>query len=137
VGWAAAFGAITFWPSAAPAISSVVANNGRVGVGQAVYRSVDASGVVRYIGITNNLSRRAAEHLRKSGIQIGAIPGLNNLTRQQARAVEQALIEAHGLGRNGGTLLNRINSIARTNPEYAELLRQGRELLRSVGYPGI
>ena len=51
-----------------------------------------------------------------------------------ARAVEQALIEIHKLGRNGGTLLNKINSIARTNPAYADQLRRGYELLESIGY---
>ena len=46
------------------------------------------------------------------------------------------LIEYHGLGKSGGTLLNKINSIAKTNPVYAQSLRRGRELLKQVGYPG-
>lgn len=46
------------------------------------------------------------------------------------------LIEIHGLGKNGGTLMNRINSIARTNPKYAAALRRGLELLESAGYRG-
>jgi hypothetical protein len=59
---------------------------------------------------------------------------LGNLSREDARAVEQVLIEFHGLGKNGGTLLNRINSIARTRPDYAALLLRGKELLQSIGY---
>ena len=58
------------------------------------------------------------------------------LSREDARAVEQALIEIHGLSKNGGTLLNRINSIARSNPKYAAALRRGLELLESIGYTG-
>jgi filamentous hemagglutinin len=46
------------------------------------------------------------------------------------------LIEHHGLARNGGTLINRINSIAESNPIYGESLRRGQELLRQAGYPG-
>jgi hypothetical protein len=97
-----------------------------------VYRSVNAANEVQYVGITNNLARRAAEHLRASGIQVEKLMG--RLSRSDARAVEQALIDTHGLRVNGGTLLNRINSIAETNKKYADQLRRGYELLQSVGY---
>ena len=59
------------------------------------------------------------------------IPGL---TRQQARGVEQALIEQQGLSKLGGTLLNKINSIAPSNPIYGEMVQFGKELLQSIGY---
>jgi RHS repeat-associated protein len=97
-----------------------------------VYRSVTIDGVVNYVGITNNLVRRAAQHLAKKGIRI--TPLMRGLSRADARAVEQALIEIHKLGKNGGTLLNKINSIAATNPRYAKALKRGYELLRSIGY---
>jgi hypothetical protein len=97
-----------------------------------VYRSVDAAGAVNYVGITNNLARRAAEQLSSKGIQIEKLMG--GLSRLDARAVEQALIEVHGLARNGGTLRNQINSIATSNPAYASQLERGYELLRSIGY---
>jgi hypothetical protein len=125
----------------AGAVANEVANGVRGIVGavsgaargsMTVYRSLNAAGDVQYVGITNNLARRAAEHLRGSGIQIEKLMG--GLSRTDARAVEQALIEVHGLGRNGGTLLNRINSIARSNPAYADQLRRGYELLQTVGY---
>jgi hypothetical protein len=48
--------------------------------------------------------------------------------------VEQALIEIHGLGKNGGTLASRINSIARSNPVHAGALERGYDLLRGIGY---
>jgi hypothetical protein len=86
------------------------------------------------VGITNEIARRAAEHLRLNGIRINKLMG--NLTREDARAVEQVLIEIHGLSKTGGTLMNRINSIAHSNPAYAAALRRGLELLESVGYTG-
>jgi RHS repeat-associated protein len=97
-----------------------------------VYRSVDAAGKVQYVGITNDLARRAAEHLAEKGIKIG--PLFEHLSRADARAVEQALIEIHGLGKKGGTLLNKINSIAKSNFAYAEQVKRGYELLKSIGY---
>ena len=45
------------------------------------------------------------------------------------------MIEKFGLGK-GGTLLNKINSIAKDNPVYAESLKRGMELLKQAGYPG-
>ena len=67
---------------------------------------------------------------------IQRIPGLSNLSRADARAVEQVLIENFGLGKNGGTLLNKINSIAETNPGYAQAIQRGVQILRSVNFPG-
>jgi hypothetical protein len=97
-----------------------------------VYRSVSAVGQTQYVGITNNLARQAAEHLAGKGIQIEKL--MNGLSRPDARAVEQALIEIQGLGKNGGTLLNRINSIVPSNPGYAQQVQRGYELLQTIGY---
>ena len=97
-----------------------------------VYLSKNADDAVQYVGITNDLARRGATHLREKGIQIDEL--VSGLTRDDARAVEQALIEIHGLGKDGGTLLNKINSIAESNPKYSEALERGYELLKSIGY---
>lgn len=101
-----------------------------------VYQSIDELGNVQYIGITDDLERRAAEHLREKGIEIDAIPGLLGIDRDAARAVEQVLIEAFGLSKNGGTLLNRINSIATINPIYDDAVILGRNILGAIGFPG-
>jgi hypothetical protein len=93
---------------------------------------VNAAGEVQYVGITNNLARRAAEHLASKGIQVEKV--LGGLSRSDARAVEQALIEIHGLGRNAGTLLNRINSISSSNPAYAQQVQRGYDILKTIGY---
>ena len=98
-----------------------------------VYRSLNEAKKVHYVGITNDVARRQAEHLTSKGIIIE--PLLENLSRQDAKAVEQALIQIHGLGKSpGGTLLNKINSIAKKNPQYAAQVERGYELLKTVGY---
>jgi hypothetical protein len=94
-----------------------------------VYRSVE-NGVTRYIGITNDFARRAAEHLNQKGWRIEPIQGLENLSRYDARAVEQVLIENFGLE----NLYNRINSIASTNPIYQEAINRGKEILEQIGH---
>ena len=99
-----------------------------------VYRSVNAAGLVQYVGITVDLEVRAAAHLAEKGIEITSIPGLSNLSRPDARAVEQVLINTYGLGKNGGALLNQINSISKTNPIYESAIQRGTELLIQAGY---
>ena len=84
-----------------------------------------------------SVDHSAAEQLTEKGIEIRAVPGLQNLSRADARAVEQVLIETYGLGKNGGTLLNKINSISPNNPAYVDALKRGLEILRQAGYPGL
>jgi RHS repeat-associated protein len=115
--------------TAGGAEASAVINTGRV----AVYQSIGANGKVNYVGITNDMIRRNAQHLANGGAIRGrAIFGLTNLSRKDARAVEQALIS--GYGKNGSQLLNKINAIARTRPEYSKLLQRGYDLLRKSDY---
>ena len=107
-------------------------NTGEVGV----YRSINPeTGEVQYVGITKSFEARAAAHLREKGIEIEEIEHLQNLSRDDARSVEQVLIEYYGLGKNQGTLLNKINSIAPSNPKYADMLRRGNEILQQAGFP--
>jgi filamentous hemagglutinin len=98
-----------------------------------VYQSV-RNEVVVYVGITRDLPARAAAHARAKGIDVDEIPGLSNLSKTAARGVEQALIELHGLPKAGGTLMNKINSIAASNPIYRDAVARGRDLLRQAGY---
>ena len=102
-----------------------------------VYRSVDSTGRTIYVGITKSFERRAAEHFRSRGIRIQKVRGVSGLSRSNARSVEQVLIEHYGLGKNGGTLTNKINSVSQRNPQYAEHLRTGRKILKRAGFPGI
>lgn len=92
-----------------------------------VYKIVK-NGKTFYIGITEDLLRRGAQH----GEKLEAIVG--GLTRLEARGVEQALIEIHGLAKNGGELLNKINSIAKTNPIYKKAVEFGKKTIEAIGY---
>ena len=57
--------------------------------------------------------------------------------RTARRAVEQVLIDLHGLGKNGGTLINKINSIARDNPIFEDAMKRGAEILKHSGSLGV
>lgn len=76
--------------------------------------------------ITNNLERRLLEH----GTVLSPI--VKGLTRTEVRAVEQALIEHHGLIKDGGTLTNKINSISTANSIYPDAKAFGETLLHSL-----
>jgi len=128
----AALGAVTFGESTEIQAGIRAATKATTSGLNVVYRSITGAGVTQYVGITNNLARRAAEQLASRGIQIEKL--LGGLSREDARAVEQTLIELNGLGKNGGTLLNRINSIAASNPTYAQQLQRGQQLLQSIGF---
>lgn len=82
-----------------------------------VYQGVDANHTVRYIGITEREPIvRFTEHLNsntiRSTLKYDVIKGYTKLTREQARYWEQTFINKYGLGKNGGQLYNKINSIS-------------------------
>ena len=108
----------------------VLVHNAPCGAGgNTAYVSKAADGTTQYVGITKNIARRKAEHSHTKGIDIE--PLLTGLSRSDARAVEQTLIEFHGLSKNGGTLINKINSIAKSNPKYAAAIARGFILLKN------
>ena len=111
----------------------VIATGGKT----CVYSCV-VNGQTVYVGISDDVLRRGAEQLRAKNIVIEQISGLQNLSRTDAHAVEQVLIEFHGLGKDGGTLLNKINSISSTRNKttYEKALIRGAEILKSIRYPG-
>ena len=49
----------------------------------------------------------------------------SKLSLKQARGLEQALINNFKMVKDGGTLINKINSIARTNPIYEKAVAWG------------
>jgi hypothetical protein len=70
-----------------------------------------------YIDITSrDVATRAAEHIAsgagKEGLIYQVVEGASELTKQQARVMERNFINRYGLQKNGGQLLNKINSIA-------------------------
>jgi RHS repeat-associated protein len=97
-----------------------------------VYQVIQ-NGRTIYVGLTQNFSQRAAYWLSTRSWRPEPIRGLSeNLSRFDARAVEQVLIEHYGLE----NLSNQINSIAATNPIYHEAIQRGKELLNIVNFFG-
>ena len=106
---------------------NLISNSGKVYVNDAskagtnlVYQGFDKAGVVRYVGITGrDASVRFGEHLSsgtaRSLLRYEVVPGATNLSRTGARVWEQGLINQYGLQKNGGLLLNKVNSIAPAN----------------------
>jgi uncharacterized protein RhaS with RHS repeats len=92
-------------------------------------------GVTRYVGITKDFASRSAAHGRVGRYVQELQPGgrLSRLNRFDAHSVEQAMINRNGLGKYGGTLTNRINSVARSDPLYRFYAWRGERLLRGAG----
>jgi|GEM_PF-2327164 len=85
-----------------------------------VYQGFDKAGIVRYVGVTKREAAvRFGEHLSsataKSLLRYEVVPNATNLSRTGGRVWEQNLINQYGLQKNGGLLLNEINSIAPKN----------------------
>lgn len=101
-----------------------------------VYQSVGDNGNVNYVGMTSRFAARAEEQLFERQIDIKRIIG--GLSKADARAVEQTLIDTFRLGKNGGQLINKIDRISSTaNPyKYISSIFRGMDLLNKAGYPG-
>ena len=84
-----------------------------------VYISRNADEIIDYVGITNNLDRRAAEWARKGRVIEHYIDGVD---RTSARILEQSVIEIFGMKKNGGLLSNAINSISTVNSKYKSFI---------------
>lgn len=85
-----------------------------------VYEGLDAAGKVRYVGITGrDVAVRFGEHLNsgtaRSLLDYRVIDGATGFSKTGARVWEQTLINQYGLQKNGGMLLNKVNSIAPKN----------------------
>jgi len=65
--------------------------------------------VIEYVGITNDFDRRAGEWAR---LDRRIEHYIDNVSRDSARILEQTVIETFGMTKNGGILLNKINSIS-------------------------
>jgi hypothetical protein len=51
---------------------------------------------------------------------------VGGFTKEEARGIEQVLIEANGMKKNGGDLVNQINSISPSSANYERLKGEGR-----------
>jgi RHS repeat-associated protein len=104
------------------ALTSDVLSKGPVNT--VVYKGLNAGKQV-YVGISKNLPQRIAAH----GDRFDRINEITDpLTRLQARAVEQVIIEYARVSSLG--YQNIINSISPKNPIYNEAIRWGTEFCR-------
>ena len=95
-----------------------------------IYRSLDIDDNVQYVGRTNDFNRRKGEHWRERGIDIVEFEDLQDLSYEDARGVEQALIEHYGLD----NLMNVRNGVSPNAENYDELLERGRWILEMIGF---
>jgi hypothetical protein len=82
--------------------------------------------------ITNDPIRRAGEHAGRFN-DITVLQGSEQLTRNQARAVEEAIIKNQGLKKNGGLLDNAIHSISPNRKIYNDAVEWGEKWLKDNG----
>ena len=94
-------------------------------VGGGVYRGLDPeTGAVKYIGRTNREpSIRFSEHANsgtaRANLDYETLPGSDSLSATQKRLYEQNLIDQYGLQKNGGQLVNKMNSISPSSSLYS------------------
>jgi RHS repeat-associated protein len=98
-----------------------------------IYQGFKTVGKTDYVGMTSNFARREKEHLSQKGMKSSPVEGLTGLSKKDARAAEQALIEMGGLSKKGGKLDNKINSISPKSTDYSSSVQRGRELLDQNG----
>ncbi|MBR4102687.1 MAG: hypothetical protein IKK39_01335 [Thermoguttaceae bacterium] len=89
----------------------------------------DESLYVEYVGIANNVKRRSSEHGKTRIIHELVFDGNGTLTRDQARALEQLLINTYGKSQNidDELLSNKINSVNVKKFETEDRWREARE----------
>lgn len=99
-----------------------------------VYAGRTPTGAGSYVGITNNLAQRTAQHASAGREFIPeAIKGASGLTRGEARAVEEACIVKGGFRAAGGSLENSIHSMSPKQPYYEPAVTAGEALLKKGG----
>jgi predicted GIY-YIG superfamily endonuclease len=88
---------------------------------------------INYGGITNNPTRRIGEHAGRFD-DITVLKGSGQLSRNQARAVEEAIIKNQGLKKAGGGLDNAIHSISPKRAIYNDAVAWGEKWLKDNGH---
>ncbi|HZO93088.1 MAG TPA: DUF6531 domain-containing protein [Candidatus Baltobacteraceae bacterium] len=89
-----------------------------------------------YVGRTQNIFRRSAEHLRQ-GRSIRELNGTRDQSKYDDICLEGFLIRCMGLKSKGGSLPNKREEIGRRNPNEEEMLRHGEEIHERLGSPRI
>jgi hypothetical protein len=86
-----------------------------------------------YVGITSDFERRSSQHARAGrDFTPRIMPGATNLSRGEARAIEQACIAQGGLSTSGGLLQNQRNSVDPKFRYYKAAVEAGEALLKKI-----
>jgi RHS repeat-associated protein len=131
--WSAAIGVAGILPVGKAAKAAKFARE-LAGAGTAttdVYIGIRAGQEVNYAGISKNPAARAAQHRATGLLDDLRVITPTKLTRAQARAVEQALIERFKA--SGASYLNKINSISPQKPYYNQAVTWGNAWLQANG----
>ncbi|MBF6611887.1 MAG: SBBP repeat-containing protein [Chloroflexi bacterium] len=100
--------------------------------GRGIYVGIDGEGTVRYVGQGDAPSRVRNHMLEPEHDDLSwEIVANNNLTKSEARGLEQLLIDHYG-GRGGGQLRNDNNGAGARNRNLQAYLNAGRPLLREA-----
>ena len=100
-----------------------------------VYQQLGRNGKPKYVGMTKDFTRRKGEW-KRAGRDVGEIPGLDSLTRKEARAVEHLLIEQYGRKAidKPGILENLNRGIdPRKLGKYKAELEKAKQLIAELG----
>ncbi len=94
--------------------------------------NIDTDEVI-YVGITKqSIEKRQKQHLKAGNDFRDMQTEYENLTRHEARALEQHFIEKYDtINKPGGK--NNINSIAKNNPQYIESQEWAKSFLAQLG----
>jgi RHS repeat-associated protein len=104
-----------------PALVGGIAPAPGIKGGYSIYQGI-RNGKVVYWGLTNNFSRRVAEHAGRFDDIIEVFP---NLTRRQARGLEQLMIDKYGIQ----NLENIRNGIGVSNPNMMQYFQDAVRVL--------
>jgi hypothetical protein len=87
-------------------------------------------GKVAYVGITNNIARRSAEH----GEVLQTVATLPSRSHAAKRELwSKRLLSIMGSKKTGGALSNKMNSISPARLGFREAVALGMQVLHSVG----
>jgi hypothetical protein len=137
----AAGGTILLWEAFVPGSMSCIGNPAcqekAISTGSnTVYRVVQ-NGKTIYVGISKNFEQRATYWWNENMWKIEPLPNLKeNLSRFDAHAVEQVLIEYYKFASQGGTLVNQRNSIYPAREIYPIAIQRGNDILQMIGFLG-
>ena len=98
-----------------------------------VYRLVDTSGIVQYVGRTNNEAKTRSRHKSnpfRHDLELEVIH--RGLTYLESRGLEQIYISDYQTLNKSNPMNNQIAGVSERNKNYEKYMRAGHEYIKSV-----